>query len=199
MNYQLLDTEYYFDQAEAVYTFCVLNHEGMSSNKYSILSSRLNFEPGCGWSESDVEENNEFYGEVETWDDDKLELFVEELEHYFENITISSSDELCSKMELIHRNPDDLIKGDLLERINSVDYYSLESLDINLLDLNEWDVDEDLVEDYVSMNETNMPPVIVHKYLDQYSIVDGIHRLNALSQKGYKSIKAYVGNRDDDD
>lgn len=84
MEYTLLDVDNYFDQAEAVYAFCVLNHEGQNSVKYSVGCS-LDFKPGHGWSESDVEQNNEFYSEVETWNDNQLEKFVEELDHYFEN------------------------------------------------------------------------------------------------------------------
>jgi len=84
MEYQLLDVENYFDQAEAVYTFCVLNHEGQNSIKYSVFSS-MGFSGGHGWKESDVEKNNEFYPEVSTWSDDQLQLFSEELDDYFEN------------------------------------------------------------------------------------------------------------------
>lgn len=85
MEYTLLNTDDYFDQAEAVYTFCVLNHEGQNSTKYSIFSAQLDFSPGQGWNESDVEENNPWYPEVETWSDADLEKFVEEVDHFFEN------------------------------------------------------------------------------------------------------------------
>jgi hypothetical protein len=85
MDYTLLDTDNYFDQAEAVYTFCVLNHEGQNSVKYSVLSARLDFKPGHFWSESQVEQENDFYSEVSSWSDDELETFCNELDHYFEN------------------------------------------------------------------------------------------------------------------
>ncbi len=84
MLYQLLDAENFFDQAEAVYTFCILNHEGMFSTKYKV-SCRLDFKPGHGWSESQVELDNIFYPEVSQWSDSELEKFADELDHYFEN------------------------------------------------------------------------------------------------------------------
>jgi hypothetical protein len=84
-KYELLDTENYFDQAEAVYTFCVLHHEGQASTKYSIFSSQIPFTPGMAWRESDVEENNEFYPTVSTWSDSELQQFADELNAYFES------------------------------------------------------------------------------------------------------------------
>lgn len=84
LPYQILDVDNYFEQAEACYTVCVLNHEGQNSKKYE-LQCRIDFKPGHSWSESDVENENEHYAEFEAMDDSQLERFVEELEHYFEN------------------------------------------------------------------------------------------------------------------
>ncbi len=85
-RYEVLDTEEYFDQAEAAYTVCVLWHGGQASLLYE-LQCRIDFIPGMAWSESEVEENNYHYPEFfkdGKPDESKLELFVEELEHYFE-------------------------------------------------------------------------------------------------------------------
>lgn len=87
-HYEVLDEVNYFDQAEAAYTVCVLWHGGQSSLLYE-LQCRIDFKPGHGWSESDIEKNSEFYPEFFDSDgkpdEKKLELFVEELEHYFDN------------------------------------------------------------------------------------------------------------------
>lgn len=110
---------------------------------------------------------------------------------------LKKSEELEALVEKIHRNKDDLYEdGDLLERINCVDQYELKTMEINLLNQNEWGFDDDLIEEYAKLPDETMPPIIVHEYsAGNYSIVDGIHRLNACIKKGYKTIKAYVGKR----
>ncbi len=88
MIYKILDIDNYFEQAEACYTVCILWHGGQNSLLYE-LQCRIDFKPGHSWSETKVENENEFYGMFEDWvknkEENKLELFVEELEHYFEN------------------------------------------------------------------------------------------------------------------
>lgn len=83
MKYTLLDTDNYFDQSEAVHCFLTLNHEGQSSKKYELLC-RSEFKPGHSWSESRVESENEFYSEVESWSDENIETFMDELDAFFE-------------------------------------------------------------------------------------------------------------------
>lgn len=86
MNYTLLDKENYFDQVEALHTVLTLWHEGQWSTKYRLLC-QSQFKPGPMWSESQVEQENDFYSEIETWknDDKKLELLMTEINHYLEN------------------------------------------------------------------------------------------------------------------
>lgn len=113
------------------------------------------------------------------------------------NKNILNCSELEAIVEKIHRNQSDLYDdGDLLERINCVDFYELMTIQIEDLDLNEWTVDEELVESYMSELIETMPPIIIHEYSpSNYSIVDGIHRLNVCHKLGLKTIKAYVGKR----
>ena len=58
----------------------------------------------------------------------------------------------------------------------------------------EFYIDEELVKDYVEKikNEgvENMPPMLIS---DNYEIIDGIHRLNALLDSGFDSFLSYVG------
>jgi len=84
-KYTLLDTENYFDQAEALHTVLTLWHEGQASKKYELLC-RSQFKPAPSWSESRVEIENEFFPEIESWkdDDSKLETLMNEIVQYLE-------------------------------------------------------------------------------------------------------------------
>lgn len=114
----------------------------------------------------------------------------------FEIVEFESSGNIISTVELIHQNKEDFIDGDLLERIDAIDFYELVDFPIELLNLDEWSFDEDLVEEYSALKLEEMPPIVVHQYSKEiYSIVDGAHRANALARNGMKTIKAYLGIR----
>jgi hypothetical protein len=53
----------YFDYAEAIYCFCILNHEGLWSELYSILS-QSQFKPSPLWTETRCENENPVYNEI---------------------------------------------------------------------------------------------------------------------------------------
>jgi len=108
---------------------------------------------------------------------------------------IVSSEYLASEVESFHHTHDDIIEGDLLQRIQQYELWELVEYNIDDLNLDEWSIDEDLVEEYI--NETkkhfNYPPVIIdNKSYGFPTIIDGTHRLNALNQLGYKTVKAYI-------
>lgn len=109
--------------------------------------------------------------------------------------SIISSQDLQFEVEHLHRNYDDIIEGDLLERIGNWDFWIKTTYNIANLDLDEWYVDEDLVEEYVEKmkNNLNYPPIIIDdKSHERVTIVDGIHRANALNQLGHSTVQAYV-------
>ena len=94
----------------------------------------------------------------------------------------------------IHRNYDDFGEGDLSDRIFWFDQYKLTNLPLSKIDLDEWDVDEDLVADHVAeimKSKDTMPPIVFDPI--ENSIIDGTHRANAYAQLGYDTIPAYVG------
>lgn len=67
MRQSILKMESYeiFDLVEALYTFAILNHSGLKSELYSLQCQISQyFSPSHSWSESNVVENNEFYGEI---------------------------------------------------------------------------------------------------------------------------------------
>ncbi len=95
-------------------------------------------------------------------------------------------------VQKLHRNPDDFFEGDLGKRLDDYEYYELKDIDISDLNLDEWDVRDYLVERIRKEIEKNpkYPPVVIDH---EMSIIDGIHRANALNELGYNKIKAYVG------
>ena len=147
--------------------------------------------------DNDIDESNGYTTVLESYNNIGSILVIGNISYdLFENISFHSSNELECLAENIHREYDDILEGDILERINCVDFYELMELPISLLDLDEWDKDDDLVNEYKKLDVNSMPPIIVHEFsLDNYSIVDGVHRLNACHKKGLKTIKAYVGRR----
>ena len=72
-----------FDLTEALYAYCVLNHSGMHSELYSIQSQISNhYEPSPSFSESEIESDNCFYGEIT---DDNASRIWTRLEYVLDN------------------------------------------------------------------------------------------------------------------
>jgi hypothetical protein len=103
-----------------------------------------------------------------------------------------SNEMVYNLVQKIHRNYDDFIEGDLGKRLDEYDYYELKDIDIIDIDLDEWEVMEYLVDKYMKQIEENKnyPPIVLSHDM---SIIDGIHRANALKRLGFKKIKSYVG------
>lgn len=109
------------------------------------------------------------------------------------------ADHIYSMTKQIHRNYDDFGEGDLSDRIYWFDEYKLTELPISKLDLEEWEVDEDLVADHVAeimKSRHTMPPIVFDPIAR--SIIDGTHRANAYAKLGYDTIPAYVGSKQSD-
>lgn len=78
-----MDKSEVFDLVEACYTFCILWHSGQASELYSLhCEIGQHFKAGYGYSESEVEENNEFYPEIT---EDNIFQIWARLEYYLEN------------------------------------------------------------------------------------------------------------------
>lgn len=105
-----------------------------------------------------------------------------------------NASEVDSLAKQIHRKYDDFSEGDLTDRIYWFDQYTLTKIPLSNLNLNEWDVDEDLVADHVAMiikSRHSMPPIVFDPIAK--SIIDGMHRANAYAKLGYDTIPAYIG------
>lgn len=69
-----INAENYFDYAEAIHCFMVLNHGGQGSELYKMLS-KSEFRPGVLWSEAICELENSVYSEIT--EENVEELFAE--------------------------------------------------------------------------------------------------------------------------
>lgn len=92
----------------------------------------------------------------------------------------------------IHHTYDDFIDGDLGDRIESYEEYIVKEVNISDIDIDEFYVDDSLVDEYKEKIRKNghYPPVVLNS---DYSIIDGTHRINALNELGIKTVIAFVG------
>jgi hypothetical protein len=96
----------------------------------------------------------------------------------------------------IHDREEDFYDGDLGDRIEKSEFYKLIEIDINLIDIEDFWYDEDLVEEYQEeyTNTHSYPPIVLEEpYNGRYTIIDGTHRSQALNDAGVTKIRAFVG------
>ena len=109
--------------------------------------------------------------------------------------TLPESD-IYQYVEQLHRNYEDFIDGDIGERIEKNSKYTLQYIDIKDIGIDEYDLDDDYVNEYIKKYEesNNYPPIVLdERYYNMYNIIDGTHRANAINDIGHKTIKAWVG------
>jgi len=111
-----------------------------------------------------------------------------------EELNIVPSYIVAGFVEDLHHTYDDLTEGDILERVHKYEYYKLVDFPINDLELDEWDIDEDRVADFVEKIKLNpdYPPIVIDTEYGVPSIIDGIHRANAVNLLRHSTVKAYV-------
>ena len=98
----------------------------------------------------------------------------------------------------IHRNDEDFYDGDLGKRIDKFNHYKLSMIPINEINIYEWQINDDDVDDYAKMyiQKNDYPPIILgRKKYGKYTIIDGTHRANALHNLGLTKIKCWVGHK----
>ncbi len=105
-----------------------------------------------------------------------------------------SNEEVYNVVTRIH-DEYDVEEGDLTERLDEFDYYN-HHVDymIDSLNLNEYDIDEDKVKEFMLEIKNNgiekMPKVVL---AEDETIIDGCHRLKALKNLGYKTVEVLKG------
>lgn len=104
-----------------------------------------------------------------------------------------SANEIYDWVVKNHYNKGDLVEGNLSDRIFKYNYYVLQDLSMDKIDVEEWNSHDETVEKYKQLYlKTKDYPSIVYDSIDE-SIIDGTHRARALKELGIKIIKAYVG------
>ena len=111
-----------------------------------------------------------------------------------------SESDIYQYVEQIHRNEEDIEEGNLAERIEEFDKYKLMEIPINDINIDEYYLDDNYMDEYKSMTKksSDYPPIVLdgdtrYSYGNKYTIIDGTHRVNALDRLGYKTVKAWVG------
>jgi len=95
-------------------------------------------------------------------------------------------------------NYEDFENGDLGERIEEFSTYKLLKIELDNIDLDEFELDQCRAEEFAEKyKETEYyPPIIISNELafnNDYRIIDGNHRANGLKMVGEKYVKAFVG------
>jgi len=100
--------------------------------------------------------------------------------------------QIYTYIQKLHRNQDDFIDGDIGERIERYKQYKVQVVNIEDIDIKEFDLIDEYVEDYVEelKKKKTYPPIVLS---NDYQIIDGTHRANALEELGHKKIIAFVG------
>ena len=101
---------------------------------------------------------------------------------------------IFNQVKEIHREFRDIEEGDLPDRIYWFDEYKTSQIPLSQINLNEFEVDEDVVEDYIEYikdSPKTMPPIVYDPVAG--SVIDGMHRANAYARLGYDTIPAYIG------
>lgn len=145
------------------------------------------------------------------------ESFLPRKEHYLNlcwyNAKIGQvldESDIYNYVEQLHRNEEDFTDGDIGQRIGQFSKYKLTEIPIDKINIDEYDLDIDYMKDYKKMfKETNnYPPIVLDDdtsgglttlvngkwvTLNNYTIIDGNHRVNSLHRAGLKTVKAWVG------
>lgn len=106
--------------------------------------------------------------------------------------------DIYNYVKKLHRNEHDFYEGDVIDRLEEFKEYTLMYIDVDKIELEEWELDMDYVKKYKKMyNDNNdYPPIVLGDYyMGKYTIIDGNHRANALSRLNVNSIRCWVGSR----
>lgn len=84
------------------------------------------------------------------------------------------------------------VDGDLGDRIEEFEQYELQIVPIDKIDIDEFSLDTSKMREYIEeyKKANDCPPIVLN---DEYGIIDGTHRVNALERLGLKEVKAWVG------
>lgn len=119
-----------------------------------------------------------------------------------------SPDQVEALIARIHHTPEDLEAPedsedsedcpDLLERIHAWDHYEEATVSLRALQLNEWAIMEEHVGALVRVYENDLlageyPPLVIAPTGESWTLIDGIHRANALHRLGVEHVRVLIG------
>jgi hypothetical protein len=108
--------------------------------------------------------------------------------------TLLGPDDLIDDVRSQHHTPEDFDEGDLEDRLYAYRRYRLQNVPLDQIELDEWEVVEEWVADYVRrLGAGSEPPSPILRH--DLGIIDGTHRLNALAQAGRTEVACWVGVR----
>ena len=106
---------------------------------------------------------------------------------------MKTAEEILELILSIHRNSEDFVEGDIEERIFKSSFYELTTVCPQLIE-QEWSIDDDIVDKYCNLDPKTCPPIVILKYSDDnYSLIDGSHRVESFKKLGITTIPAYIG------
>lgn len=109
------------------------------------------------------------------------------------SIEIANNSVVSDHVRMLHQRTEDLIDGDLQNRIDKFLAFELKLIPVDIIRSHEFELCDDLVREYADQyRNTGTYPPIVYDAVEN-SMIDGLHRANALIECGLKEIKAYVG------
>ena len=102
-----------------------------------------------------------------------------------------TSDEIYDYILKLSNKFNDENTENVLEFLNKYDEFELVTVSIDELEIEQPAINTKKVDEYIKLfKETNKyPPIVID---NDYNIIDGYHRANALKKIGLSKIKAYV-------
>ena len=113
-----------------------------------------------------------------------------------DNLPPVSVDSVFRQVKACHPHETDFDEGDLEDRIYCFSSYKKGIIDLRGLNLHEFDICEQTVEEYKALYKANGPgPELVYDPVNN-SLIDGNHRANAAFELGVYYVEAFIGDAD---
>lgn len=212
-GYAFDDEESYYEAIENVNE--IAWHHKDSLNQDLVVFESSDYKLGDGFDGEDVFRNAKIvsYIDLNTSYQDFISNIKSQDSHLNERTDFAEKfktlkigdviqeDEVYQYVQQIHWDYEGaFVDGDLGERIEYYPTYKLQEVSLSSINIEEFDVDHEMVEQYAERikNTNYYPPIVLG---DDYTIIDGTHRANALALLGKKTVLALVGqdiNEDND-
>jgi ParB-like nuclease domain len=110
---------------------------------------------------------------------------------------VISEDIIYQYVQYLHRSEEDFYDGDLGDRIEQFEKYILKNIPILDINIDEFELEEHYLESYIKKygESWDYPPIVLDGDLEngKFTIIDGNHRVNALNELKFPTVRAWVG------